>query len=113
MMIYSRNDPVMRLNFPSSLKGATSDWFYSLPSHSLHNFSEVTEAFLIQYASGQEAKRNIYHLLFVKLRKGDSLKSYINLFQSQLAKVSNCNEEVFTSRSSVGCQSLIPCTNIS
>jgi len=39
-MLYSRNDPVMCLTFSSSLRGATSEWFYSLPSHSLHNFSE-------------------------------------------------------------------------
>jgi len=30
------------------------------------------------------------------MRQEDSLKSYINLFQSQLTKVSNCGEEVST-----------------
>ena len=56
MMIYAHNDLLMCLIFPSSLKGATSDWFYSLFLHFLHEFEEVTEAFLTQYAShrGQE-----------------------------------------------------------
>ena len=63
--------------------------------HSLHNFSEVTKAFLTQYVSRQDTKRNSHHLLSVKRRQRDSLKSYINLFQSQLIKVSSYGEEVF------------------
>ena len=72
-----------------------SEWFYSIPPRSLHNFSEITKIFLTQYATHQEAKRSRYHLLYVKMRPGDSLKSYINFFQSQLTKVSNCGEKVY------------------
>jgi len=57
--------------------------------HSLHNFEEVSEAFLTQYASCREAKRNNNHLLTIKMRQGDNLKYYIKYFQSQLAKISN------------------------
>ena len=85
----------MCLTFPSSLKGVASEWFYSMSPHFLHNFSEVTEAFLTEDTSRQKAKRNSHHLLSVKIRPGDSLKPYINFFQSQLTKVSNCGEEVF------------------
>jgi len=94
MIIYYRNDPVMCLTFPSNLKGVASDWFYSLSLCSLHNFLEVTEVFLTQYASRQEAKRNNHHLFSVKMSQWDSLKSYLNFFQSQLTKVSNYSEEV-------------------
>ena len=81
MVVYSCNDPLMCLTFPFSLKGVASDWFYSLPTHSLHNFEEVTEAFLTQYVSRREVKKNNY-LLTVKMRHGDILKSYIGYFQS-------------------------------
>ena len=84
----------MCLTFPSSLRGATSEWFYSIPPRSLHNFSEITKAFLPQYATRQEAKRSNHHLLSIKMRPEDSIKSYINFFQSQFTKVSNCREEV-------------------
>jgi len=47
-----------------------------------------------QYASRWEAKKNSHHLLSVKMRQSDSLKSYISFFQSQLTKVSNCDEDV-------------------
>jgi len=96
MVIYSRNDPIKCLTFFSSIKGAASDWFYSLPPLFIHNLTLVTEAFLIQYASFQEAKWNSHHLLLIELRQEDSLKLYINFFQNQLTKISNCGEEVST-----------------
>jgi len=110
MVLYFRNDQVMCLTFSSSLKGVISEWFYFLPPLSLHNFSEVTEIFLTQYAFRQEAKRSSHHLFSIKMRLGDSFMSYINFFQNQLAKVSNCGEE---SHSSAGCRSLIPCIRTS
>ena len=37
--------------FPSSLKGLTLDWFYSLSSRYLWSFEKVSDAFFNQYAS--------------------------------------------------------------
>jgi len=92
MVVYFHNDPLLCIIFPSSLKSVTSDWYYSLLPPSLHNFEEVTKAFLTQYASRQEAKKKSYYLL--SLRQSEKLKSYISFFQRQLAKVFNCGEDV-------------------
>ena len=81
------------LNFSYNLKGIASDWFYSIPPHSLYNSKEVTHAFLTQYASCREAKQNNHRLLTVKMRC-DSLKSLIAYFQSQLARVLHCGEDI-------------------
>ena len=62
----------MCLTFSFSLKGVVSDWFYSLHPHSLRNIEEVSEEFLTQYASRRVAKGNNYHLLTIKMRKGDT-----------------------------------------
>ena len=94
MVFYSRNDPLMYLTFSSSLKGVASNWFYSLSGHLLLNFEEITESFLNQYASHREAKKNNHHLLIVKIRPSDSLKSYISYFQNQLTKAANCGEDI-------------------
>jgi len=94
MVVYSRNVPLMCLTFSSILKGVASDWFYSLSPHSLYNFEEVIKPFLTQYTSYREAKRNNRYLLTIKKRQGNNLKSYIGCFQSQLAKVSDCNEDI-------------------
>jgi len=68
MAVYSFNDSLMCLIFSSNLKSETSNWFYSLPPHSLCNF-EVSEAFRTQNTSRQEAKRNNHHILIVKMRQ--------------------------------------------
>ena len=73
IVVHSRNNPLLRVIFSSSLKGLTSDWFYSRSPHSLHNFEEVTKAFLTQYVSHWEAKKNNHHILTVKMRWGDNL----------------------------------------
>jgi len=93
MVFYIRNDPVMCLTFPSCLKGASSKWFYSLPPCSVHNFSEVTEAFFTQYAIHQKAKRNSHHLLSVKMRP-EMISNLTPTSSRELTKISKCVEKV-------------------
>jgi len=94
MVLYSRNDLIICLTFPFNLEGVTSDWFYSLPLHSLHNFEEVTKAFSHSVRLSQGGQEEQPSPLPLKMRQGDSLKSYICYFQSQLAKVPNSREDV-------------------
>ena len=94
MVVYSCNDPLMCLIFPSNLKDVVSDWFYSLSPYSLHNFEEITDVFLTQYAFRREVKKNNHHLLTLKMRPNDIHKSYIGYYQNQLAKVPNYGEDV-------------------
>ena len=75
MVTYSHNDPTLCLTFPAILKGVTSEWFYSLPPCSLQCFTKVTESFLTQYASYLEVKKSSHHLLSVRMKQGESLKS--------------------------------------
>ena len=110
MVVYFHNDSLMCLTFPSNVKGVASNWFFFLTLQSLHNFEEVTQAFLTQYASHWEAKRNNHHLLSIKMRQSDNLKCYISYFQGQLAKASTAMRTSLHSRSSAGCKSLTPYT---
>ena len=111
MAVHSRNNLLMCLIFSSSLKGVSSNWFYSLPPYSLCNFEEVSETFLTQYASCWESKRNNHHLLTVT--HDVSLKSHIGYFPSQLVKVPNCGEDIFALALFSGLKSLTPYTYIS
>jgi len=102
MTVYSHDDLLMYRVFPSSLKGVALDCFYTLPSWSLRSFEEVSDAFFNQYASRQEFKKNSNHLLTVKMKHGETFKRYISNFQSQIALVCNCNNDIvaaaFTAR---------------
>ena len=55
----------------------------------------MSEAFLTQYVSCQKVKWNNHHLFTIKIRQGDSLKSSIGYFQSQLAKIPNLGTDIF------------------
>jgi len=48
--------------------------------------------FLLPITSRWKIKKKNNHL--VKVRQGDNLKLYIDYFQSQLARVPSCSEEV-------------------
>ena len=45
----------------------------------------MTNAFYNQFASRREFQRNRNHLLTVRMKSGESLKNYVNYFQSQMA----------------------------
>ena len=94
MAVYSHDDLLMSWMLPSSLKGVASDWFYSLPNNSLWDFEEVRQAFYKQFASRREFKKNSNHLLTIKMNHWESLKHYVSYFQSQMAFVYNCNDDV-------------------
>ena len=69
MLVHSRKNPLICQTFSSSLKGVSSDWFYSLLSCLLHSFEERTVVFLTQCSSRREAKKNNHHLISIKMRR--------------------------------------------
>ena len=80
--------------FPSSVKGSGYNWVYLLPKNSLQSFHDVTDIFYNQFDSRREFQRSSNHLLTVKMKFEESLKNYVNYFQSQMALVYNCNEDI-------------------
>ena len=94
MVIHSHDDTLLSRVFPSSLKGAAYDWFYSLPGQSLRNFEEIKQASYHQYTSQWVLRRNNNHILTIKMKPAESLKQYVGYFQSQMALVDKCNNDV-------------------
>ena len=82
MAAYAHDDLLLYRAFPFSLKGTAYHWFYPLPKNSLRSFDEVTDAFYNLFASQRELQRNNNHLLMVRMKSGESLKNYVNYFQS-------------------------------
>jgi len=54
----------------------------------------VKQAFYHQYTAQWELRKNSNHLLTIKMKSGESLKQYVDHFQSQMALVYNCNDDV-------------------
>ena len=93
-LFFAHDDLLFYRTFSSSLKGVTYHWFYSFPKNLLRSFHDVTDTFYNQFASLKEFQRNNNHLITLKMKSGESLKNYVNYFQSQMTLVYNCNEEV-------------------
>ena len=69
-------------------------YFYILLRQSLRIIEEVKQAFYHQYTFQHELKKNSNHLPTIKMKHGESLKQYVIYFQSQVALVYNCNDDV-------------------
>ena len=88
MAVHSHDDLLPSLVFSIQSQRHRYDWFYSLQRQSLWNFGEVKHAFYHQYTSRRELKNNNY-LLTIKMKP-----RYVSYFQSQMALVYNCNDDV-------------------
>ena len=80
MAVRAHDDLLLCRDFLFSLKGATYHWFYLLPKNSLRSFDDVTYAFYNPFASQKKFQRNNNHLLTVRMKPGESLKSCVNYF---------------------------------
>jgi len=83
----------MCLIFSSNLKGVASDWFYFLLPRSLHNFEEISLAFLTLYVSRWEAKKKKHHSS--QNEKEREPQVVHQLLSEPAAKILNYGKDVF------------------
>ena len=58
-------DEILCRSFPTTLKGATREWFTKLPTSSVDNFEQLRIAFLHHFIGGQRPKKPADHLLTI------------------------------------------------
>ena len=59
-------DEILCRSFPTTLKGATREWFNKLPTLSIDNFEQLSNSFVRHFVGGQRPKRTADHLLTIK-----------------------------------------------
>ena len=59
-------DEILCRSFPTTLKGATSEWFTKLLTSSIDRFEQLSNAFLCHFIGGQRPKRPADHLLIIR-----------------------------------------------
>ena len=59
-------DEILCRSFPTTLKGAAREWFTKLPTSSIDNFEQLSNAFLRHFIGGQRPKRPADHLLTIR-----------------------------------------------
>ena len=80
-------DPVRCRAFAITLKGPALAWFNRLPPSSISSFKELSIAFVSHFIGVKTYRKPSYHLLTIKHRSQESLRSYVQRFNAESLKV--------------------------
>ncbi|XP_075675082.1 uncharacterized protein LOC142644330 [Castanea sativa] len=86
-------DEIMCHSFPTTLKGAAREWFTKLPTSSIDSFEQLSSAFLRHFVGGQRPKRPVDHLLTIKQREKETLRSYMKRFTRETLEVDDVDDK--------------------
>ncbi|XP_050266583.1 uncharacterized protein LOC126710246 [Quercus robur] len=81
-------------SFPTTLKGAAREWFTKLPTSSIDNFEQLSNAFLRHFVEGQRPKRLADHLLTIRQGEKEILRSYVKHFTQKTLEVDEADDKV-------------------
>uniref|UniRef100_A0A2N9EKU0 Uncharacterized protein n=1 Tax=Fagus sylvatica TaxID=28930 RepID=A0A2N9EKU0_FAGSY len=70
-------DEIMCRAFPTTLKGPARIWFKKLMPSSVGSFAQLSRLFFNHFIGGQRYGRPTTHLLNVKQKEGETLRSYL------------------------------------
>ncbi|XP_030936241.1 uncharacterized protein LOC115961391 [Quercus lobata] len=80
-------------SFPTTLKGATREWFIKLPT-SIDSFKQLSNSFLCHFIGGQHLKRPANHLLTIRQGEKEILRSYVKHFARETLEVDDTDDKV-------------------
>ena len=87
-------DEILCRSFPTTLKGAAREWFTKLPTSSIDNFEQLSNAFLRHFIGGQRPKRPTDHLLTIRQGERETLRSYVKRFTRETLEVDEADNKV-------------------
>ena len=87
-------DEILCHSFPTTLKGATREWFTKLPTSFVDNFEQLSNTFLHHFIGGQRPKRPADHLLTIRQGKKETLRSYVKRFTRETLEVDEVDDKV-------------------
>ena len=87
MELHGYQDPVWFRAFAITLKGPVLAWFNRLPPSSDSSFRELSVAFVSYFIGAKTNRKPSYHLLSIKQNPQESLRSYVQRFNTESLKV--------------------------
>nr|KYP74692.1 hypothetical protein KK1_007379 [Cajanus cajan] len=87
--LYTNNDAILYRVFPTSLKGASLNWYTQLPAESIDSFGTLVTRFTAQYATSRP--HLVMSAALASLRQGDDepLQTFMERFAGILVKIRN------------------------
>ena len=93
MELHEYQDPVRCRAFAITLKGPALAWFNRLPPSSISLFIEFSIAFVSHFIEERTYRKPSYHLLTIKQRSQENLRSYVKRFNAESLKVNILDEK--------------------
>ena len=93
MELHIYQDPVRCRAFAITLKGPTLALFNRLPPSSISSFTELSIAFVSHFIEARMYKKPSYHILTIKKSSQESLRSYVQRFNTESLKVDILDEK--------------------
>ena len=93
MELHGYQDPVRCRAFAITLKGPALAWFNRLPSSSVSSFRELSIAFVSHFIEARTYRKPSYHPLTIKQSPQESLRSYVQRFNTESLKVDISDEK--------------------
>uniref|UniRef100_A0A2N9GFR2 Uncharacterized protein n=1 Tax=Fagus sylvatica TaxID=28930 RepID=A0A2N9GFR2_FAGSY len=98
-------DEIMCRAFPTTLKGPARIWFKKLTLGSVGSFAQLSRLFFNHFIGGQRYGRPTTHLLNVKQKEGETLRSYLTRFNKETLLVDGADDKVVLTTFISGLQS--------
>ena len=87
MELHGYQHPVRCRAFAITLKGPVLAWFNRLPPSSVSSFRELFIAFVSHFIGARTYRKPSYHLLTIKQSPQESMRSYVQMFNTESLKV--------------------------
>ena len=73
MLLHGVPDAILCRAFPSTLKGATRNWYSALKSSTIFSFDQISHQFAAHFVSSRRPRRSSESLINIKQKEGESI----------------------------------------
>uniref|UniRef100_A0A2N9G3C1 RNA-directed DNA polymerase n=1 Tax=Fagus sylvatica TaxID=28930 RepID=A0A2N9G3C1_FAGSY len=87
-------DEIMCRAFPTTLKGPARVWFKKITPDSVGSFAQLSRLFFNHFIGAQRYGRPTTHLLNIKQKEGETLRSYLTRFNKETLLVDGADDKV-------------------
>ena len=105
MCLQGVSNKIMCRAFPTTLKGPARIWFKKLIPGSVGSFAQLSHSFFNHFIGGQRCGRPTTHLLNVRQREGETLRSNLTRFNKKTLLVDGADDKVVLTAFISGLQS--------
>ncbi|XP_077215626.1 uncharacterized protein LOC143850246 [Tasmannia lanceolata] len=105
MLLHGPSDGFLCRAFPTTLTGATRDWYSRLKPNSIDTFEEFGENLVPHFMSSRKPRKTAASLMALRQEDGESLKTFVSRFNKEALQVPNLDPSAATNALFAGVKS--------